>query len=153
MNQGRVREAERHFAEAGRIDPESEEIRGYLAQARRQREKIEADIAALALKRRSEPGNGTVLQTLGMLHAGNGDDAAALEAFMALAELQPDNPEVHYNIACLHARGNRTEEAVLWLQKALDKGFGDWNLLKNDRDLENIRNTTFYRELMERHGG
>jgi len=153
MSQGRARDAERHFAEAARIDPESEEIQGYLAQARSQREKIEADIAALALKRRSEPGNGTVLQTLGMLYAGNGDDAAALEAFMALADLQPENPGVHYNIACLHARGNRTEEAVLWLQKALDKGFGDWTLLKNDRDLENIRNTTFYRELMERHGG
>ncbi|HNY67079.1 MAG TPA: hypothetical protein PKM41_16755, partial [Deltaproteobacteria bacterium] len=93
------------------------------------------------------------LQTLGMLHAGNGDDAAALEAFMALADLQPDNPGALYNIACLHARGNRTDEAVLWLQKAVNKGFTDWNLLKKDRDLETIRNTTFYRELMERHGG
>jgi len=153
MNQGRVRDAERHFAEAARIDPESEEIQGYLAQARRQREKIEADIAALQLKRKSDPRNEAVLHALGMLHAGNGDDVAALEAFMDLADLQPDNPEVHYNIACLHARANRTEEAVLWLQKAVDKGFNNWTLLKKDRDLENIRNTTFYRELMERHGG
>ena len=79
--------------------------------------------------------------------------AQPVEAFMDLADLQPDNPEVHYNIACLHARANRTEEAVLWLQKAVDKGFNNWTLLKKDRDLENIRNTTFYRELMERHGG
>ncbi len=151
MNQGRVREAERHFAEAARIDPESREIRDYLAAARRHREKIAADIAALEGRRRSDPGNAGVLRALGLLHAGNGDHAEAIEAFTALARLQPDNPEVLYNIACLYARQNRTDEAISWLQKAVDKGFSDWSLLKSDRDLQAVRETPFYRELMERH--
>ncbi len=153
MNQGRVREAELHFTEAARIDPESKEIQDYLAAARRHREKIEADIATLESRRRSDPDNVVVLRALGLLHAGNGDHTEAIETFMALAGLQPDNPEVPYNIACLYARQNRTDEAISWLQKAVDKGFSNWSLLKSDRDLQAIRETPFYRELIERNKG
>jgi len=34
----------------------------------------------------------------------------------------------------------------------VDKGFADWGLLKKDRDLENIRGTAYYEELMRLHG-
>jgi len=153
MNQGRLRDATDLFEKAARIDPESPEIRGYLEAARAMREKIDEDIAALDLRRRAEPRNADVLKSLGMLYAETGDDTSAADVFTMLVRLRPDSPDVHYNIACLHARTGRVNEAEEWLRKAVDKGFSNWNLLKNDRDLENIRNTTFYRELMERRGG
>jgi hypothetical protein len=45
------------------------------------------------------------------------------------------------------------DEAVRWLKEAVDRGFTDWGLLKMDKDLEGIRGTTYYGELMKRHGG
>ena len=41
------------------------------------------------------------------------------------------------------------EKSIEFLKKALDKGYNDWELLKNDGDLENVRGTSFYKELIE----
>jgi len=41
---------------------------------------------------------------------------------------------------------------VRWLKTAVEKGFADWGLLKQDKDLENIRGTAYYGELMKRRG-
>ncbi|MFA5654919.1 MAG: hypothetical protein WDA72_12500, partial [Desulfomonilia bacterium] len=60
--------------------------------------------------------------------------------------------EVPYNIACLYARHGKPDEAVLWLRQAIDKGLDDMDLIRKDPDLENIRETAFYRELVEGQG-
>ena len=67
-------------------------------------------------------------------------------------EIQPGSAGAYYNMACIYARQGRVEESVRWLKAAVEKGFSDWGLLKKDRDLENIRGTAYYGELMKLHG-
>ena len=75
----------------------------------------------------------------------------ALEMLKEMRHLQPDNPEISYNIACIYARQNRPEESIAWLKQSIDKGFHNWYLIKNDPDLANIRNTSYVIGLMKNH--
>jgi tetratricopeptide (TPR) repeat protein len=73
----------------------------------------------------------------------------ALPLYMQLIQLQPDNYIAYYNMACLHAKQEQIEESIDWLKQAVDRGFSDWAFLKDDNDLENIRETEYFKELTE----
>ena len=75
----------------------------------------------------------------------------AIESFKKMAALQPDNPNTYYNIAALYALQNNIDGCLEWLKKAIDKGYQNWELIKTDKDLNNIRNSAGYRELIKGH--
>ncbi len=100
---------------------------------------------ALSLREDSlEALNGLIL-----IYSERREYASALDALRKIRGLQPDNPDVYYNFACLYSRQNNTEEAVKWLGLAVEKGFGNWELIRKDPDLAGIRNTPFVRDLMK----
>jgi len=65
-----------------------------------------------------------------------------------MRQSRPDSPEIYYNIACVYAKQNMVNESIVWLQQAVEKGFHDWKLLENDHDLENIRDTEYYENVI-----
>jgi hypothetical protein len=69
-------------------------------------------------------------------HAGDFEVSAraGVEAF----ELQPD-PTVAYNTACAFARRGDAEQALAWLDRAVDSGYDDAEQLSADPDLESLR--------------
>jgi tetratricopeptide (TPR) repeat protein len=73
----------------------------------------------------------------------------ALKAFKKMAALQPDNANTYYNIAAMYALQNNVEESIAWLKKAIDMGYSNWDLIKTDKDLENIRDSEDYRQLLK----
>jgi len=75
----------------------------------------------------------------------------ALEALKNMVVLQPDNSSTYYNIAALYALQNNVSESIKWLKKAIDRGYQNWELIKTDKDLNNIRNSAGYRELIKGH--
>ncbi|MEJ2285349.1 MAG: tetratricopeptide repeat protein, partial [Desulfobacterales bacterium] len=77
------------------------------------------------------------------------DQARAV--FQQLLELQPDNASNYYNVAVLYALQNRQAEALEWLNTAVAKGYDNWDLIKSDKDLESIRNSEGYKNLVEGH--
>ena len=66
--------------------------------------------------------------------------------------ITPENALIYYNIACLYALSNQKKEAVDWLGRAVEKGYTDWDHLKTDPDLDNIRNTPEYKKLEAQRG-
>jgi tetratricopeptide (TPR) repeat protein len=44
-----------------------------------------------------------------------------------------------YNIACAHSLAGRKDEAIAWLQKAIDAGFTQEETIRTDADLDPIR--------------
>ena len=65
--------------------------------------------------------------------------------------LKPDQWEPYYYLAGVFARQNHVEQSVGWLKKAVAKGFSNRVLLKGDKNLENIRATAYYQELIGRN--
>ncbi|MCP4345678.1 MAG: tetratricopeptide repeat protein [Desulfobacterales bacterium] len=90
------------------------------------------------------------LNNLGIMLAAKGKYNKAVSLLKKVVEIQPDNARVFYHIACIYARQNKKAESVDWLEKAVKKGYNNQVLLKNDKNLENIRNTSYYKKLMKK---
>ena len=77
--------------------------------------------------------------------AGRMDDAR--ETFLKIVELQPDKSDGFYNLACVNAMMNR-EMKPCRHEKAVDLGFSDCRLLREDRDLDGIRESSRFAEIL-----
>jgi TolB-like protein/Tfp pilus assembly protein PilF len=75
-------------------------------------------------------------------------EQAKREAAKAL-ELTPGDPLMLYNAACFYSRLGDKELAVKSLNEAVESGFGYYDWIKTDPDLENIRTDPGYMKLME----
>jgi tetratricopeptide (TPR) repeat protein len=49
------------------------------------------------------------------------------------------DPNVAYNVSCSLSKANRADEGIEWLKRALEAGFDNHDLLRNDRDIEVLR--------------
>jgi len=98
-----------------------------------------------------QPNFPEALNNLALAYAVGGQTERALAAFQKLIVLQPDNATNYYNVAVLYALQNKVSESLAWLNKAIAKGYDNWDLIKTDKDLENIRNSEGYRELIKGH--
>jgi len=78
--------------------------------------------------------------------AGRGHDAyreknyeQALELTKKAHELAPKDSRHMYNLACFHAMVGHEDEAMSWLEKAVDAGFYSPTLIAQDEDLKALR--------------
>ena len=86
-----------------------------------------------------------------MAQAADSQYDRALAAFKKLITLDPDNAGAYYNIAVLYALQNNVPDSITWLKKAIDRGYQNWELIKSDKDLTNIRNSQEYKQLIKGH--
>ena len=75
----------------------------------------------------------------------------ALDVLQKIRQLQPGNPELYYNTACIYAKQSKPDEAIAWLKQSIEKGFHNWDLIKKDPDLTNIKDTAFVNKLIKDH--
>ncbi|MEW6078618.1 MAG: tetratricopeptide repeat protein [Thermodesulfobacteriota bacterium] len=89
-----------------------------------------------------------LLNQLAVVLAGSqayGEAAGVLEK---LEKLLPGSATVSFNLACLYARQNQTDNALGQLEKAMEKGYHDIEALRTDPDLESIRDTPRFQQMM-----
>jgi protein O-mannosyl-transferase len=91
------------------------------------------------------------LYELAKLHIRRNEYDKALTLYQKLIFIWPDNPAVYYNVACLYAKQNKAEKSVAMLIQAVAKGLDEWNHIKNDRDLDNIRSSLQYKAFIKGH--
>ena len=73
----------------------------------------------------------------------------ALALFETADSLQPGNPKAHYHAACVYARQNENKRSITRLGMAVKTGFSNPRLLEMDRDLEDIRGSSNYGNLLK----
>jgi len=88
------------------------------------------------------------LNLTAIAYAGMGKYDNALSLLKKSLSIQPKSPDACYYIACIFARQKKTEDAVFWLKEAVRHGFKNWNLLKVDDNLINIKKTEYYKQLI-----
>lgn len=88
--------------------------------------------------------NGYRALQLGLHHAGRFRDAARVGGLLFEQEAAP---LVAYNTACSWALAGDTEQALAWLDRAVEKGFRDTTLLDQDNNFDGIRDTDGFRAL------
>lgn len=96
----------------------------------------------------AHPKNAFATYRLGYSLHGAGELDAALEMHAAATKFKGVAPIATYNIACVHSLKDDKETALKHLAKAINKGFTRMDALDNDPDLENIRSTERFAELV-----
>lgn len=86
--------------------------------------------------------NGYRALQLGLHHAGRYRDAARVGDILFASE---PSPLVAYNAACSWARAGDTEQALTWLDRAVENGFRDTALIDSDNNFDDIRDTDGFR--------
>ncbi len=102
------------------------------------------------------PENMDALAELGHVYTRQGRHREGLAVDLRLAVLLPDNPTVHYNLACSQALLGHTSDALDSLEHAVELGYDDASFLALDDDLASLREETRFRALValiETQGG
>jgi len=75
----------------------------------------------------------------------------ALDDLKQAESLSPDDRLVHYNYVALYSLQNQLDRALDSLDRALDLGFNNYDALRNDPDLNNVRAHPQYQRVLEKH--
>lgn len=89
-----------------------------------------------------------VLQALAELYTKTGQYDEGLAIDIKLSQLLQNDDLVWYNLGCSYALTNHLDEAFDALTKAIDLGYGDYDWMKTDPDLDNLRTDPRFESLL-----
>ena len=119
-------------------------MRGELLLGSGDREASEKDFEAVVQKDTIPSGESCRHYALHFL----GKDAEAQEWMDKVIAAEPDDPGNHYDRACLYARMGCLDESVAALRTAFEKGYRSFGHVRQDDDLDPIRDLPEYQDLM-----
>lgn len=96
---------------------------------------------------RRDPRYVEALQLLGDNYTQRGRYSEGLVVDEQLAQLEPDNPLVFYNLACSYSLTDQCERAADAIEKALELGYNDFKWLAKDPDLKQLRAHPRYQQI------
>lgn len=114
------------------------------------KEDLDFEIAFFENLLKKRPDFINALIALGEAYTVKGRYKEGLNIDKRLVRLKPDDPIVHYNLACSYSLLKMADAAILALKKALDLGYCDFAFMQEDPDLEFIRADSRYQELILR---
>lgn len=79
-----------------------------------------------------------------------GQTEKGLEWTRRALDIDPDEPATLYNVACSHSIAGASDDALGYLERAIDAGFGYKEWLENDSDFDTIREHPRFRALVSR---
>ncbi|MBM4146719.1 MAG: tetratricopeptide repeat protein [Nitrospira sp.] len=75
----------------------------------------------------------------------------AMDDLKKAEEINPNNSTVHYNFMALYSLQNQLDRALDSLDRALELGFNNYDALRTDPDLVNVRKHSEFRKILEKH--
>lgn len=91
------------------------------------------------------------LNHLAIAYAMKGEYEKGLSLLKTLVKRRPDIPETYYLVASIYARQDNVEKSIHWLKLAARKGYDNWQRIKTDSNLENVRALPEYEMLIKDH--
>ncbi|MFL5478241.1 MAG: protein kinase domain-containing protein [Gemmatimonadaceae bacterium] len=76
-----------------------------------------------------------------------GNEPRAVEFAMRSLAIDPEDPMMLYNVACLYSLIGKPQDALAHLEKAVSHGFGDRLAMANDPDLDLVRRTPWFQAI------
>ena len=157
FQEGKLEEAVRHYEDASRVRPEDYQA-VMLMQTPLKALGREAEAAA-ALRRTLQvvekhielnPDDARALYLGAGALVRTGERERGLEWARRAQAIDPEDPGVLYNVACVHAFLGQADEAFACLEKSIRNGFGHREWLENDSDLDPLRGDQRFKALMSK---
>ncbi len=95
-----------------------------------------------------EPDNIDAYLMRGCAYKDTGQNDRFIKDFNKVIQLNPNHIDAYFDTICVLSIKNNIEEACKWLKKIIDTGFCEWENIKKDKRLDNIRRTSCYKEIM-----
>ena len=73
-----------------------------------------------------------------LLYSDRQEYIKTLDVLQDMRKIEPGNPKIYYNIACIYAKENNVDKSIAWLKQSIEKGFNNWDLIKTDPDLVSV---------------
>lgn len=99
---------------------------------------------------KTQPANLAGWHFLGVTLLAGGKSEEALPAFLKAIAHPRLAATDSYNIACVHSVANRTNQALVWLEKAWRAGYRDLVHARKDSDLKQARKSPAFEKLCQR---
>jgi tetratricopeptide (TPR) repeat protein len=154
VQEGKMEEAVRHYEEAARVRPEDYQAlmltQSPLHALGRHEEAKAALRRALQVAERHlelNPDDARALYLGAIALVQLGERTRGLEWAGRAYAIDPTDPGVLYNVACVYAQGQMLDRALECLERAVDNGFGHREWLDNDTDLDPLRNQPRFQTL------
>lgn len=110
---------------------------------------LEFEIAFYQKLLRDYPDFVDVLIPLGEAYTRRGLHDKGLEVDLRLTQLRGEDPVVWYNLACSYSLLQKTEESAQALRRAIEMGYTDFEHLRKDPDLINLKRSPAYRQVLD----
>lgn len=75
----------------------------------------------------------------------------AMDDLKEAVRINPKNPTVHYNFVALYSLQNQIDRALDSLDRCLELGFNNYDALRSDTDLNNVRKHPEFRRICEKY--
>jgi tetratricopeptide (TPR) repeat protein len=75
--------------------------------------------------------------------------ASAIDDYKEAIKLDPKFVKGYYNLACIESLRKNSFKACEWLEKAIHNGYDEWEQIKKDPDIDNIRTAGCYKLIMQ----
>ena len=115
---------------------------------RLEREGLDFLVNILSREVARRPTNAPALSELAHLYTRLGRLEEGLRVDQALVRLVPDDPTVHYNLACSHALMGQLDPALDALEAAIQRGYDDADHMAADEDLSALHADPRFRALL-----
>jgi adenylate cyclase len=143
---GRVEDSARWFAAAAALRPEDYAVPALLASVytglQRPEDARLAQGRALALaeeRLKQVPDDERALYLGAGCLSSLGDPGRAREWARRAVAMEPDDSAVLYNVACVYSLLGLKDSAIDCLEQAIANGFGHWDWITHDSDLDGLR--------------
>lgn len=81
----------------------------------------------------------------------SGDTAASLQWYFRAIEKNKEDMMAPYNVGCIYSLQGNLAQALKYIEQSLKMGYSDFEHMGKDHDLDNIRNSKEYKEMMARY--
>jgi len=158
--QGKLGDAVHWFQEAARIRPEDYQapiLLGSVYTALERREEAEAtfrrcvEVIEKHLDMHPDDSRAVYFGAYAKCFLGDKEDGLSWAA-RALS-MDPEEPQVLYNVACVHAKYGDHDQAIDCIEKAIAHGWGQKEWMENDPDLAPLRDHPRFQSLMRSSRG
>ncbi len=157
LAQGKSFEAAPLFEKAAQLRPEDYQAPTFLASAYagqgRIHEASKASRRAVAVIEEwldLNPDDARALNLGATIWSNLGETDRALEWARRSLVIDPEDPQLLYNVACVYAIEGMKEDAISCLERAIDKGYGHREWLLHDSDLNSLRSDKRFQALLDR---
>jgi tetratricopeptide (TPR) repeat protein len=89
-----------------------------------------------------------VLRVTGNLLTLKGRYSDGLQIDRRLVRLRPGDPLAHYNLACSYALLKKRDLSLKTLRRAVELGYRDFRYMRQDHDLDSVRQDPRFRQLL-----